>query len=68
LAQEHGLLSRQGSMINYTPLYRTAIYERASQRAWFVFPQLNAEVHKVTVIAISGLGNRKEKELINPFR
>jgi hypothetical protein len=66
-AREHGLISREGSMVTYTPLYRTAIYERASQSAWFVFPVLTTDIEKVTVIAISGLGNRKEKEVENPF-
>jgi hypothetical protein len=66
--QEHGLFPRQGGVVTYTPLYRSAIYERASERAWFVFPLLSGDVQKITVIAISGLGNRKEKELANPFR
>jgi hypothetical protein len=29
MTQEHGVLSHQGNMVTYTPLYRSAIYERA---------------------------------------
>ena len=63
LPQEHGVLSRQGSTVTYTPLYRSAIYERASERAWFTFPLLSADVKSFTVIAISGEGKQKEKQI-----
>jgi len=66
LPQEHGVVSRQGAMVTYTPLYRTAIYERASERAWFRFPVLSADVSAFTVVAISGEGKQKEKEVENP--
>jgi hypothetical protein len=61
LPQEHGVISRQGSMVTYTPLYRSAIYERASERAWFTFPALPIAVKTFTVTAISGEGKQKEK-------
>ena len=66
LPQEHGVISRQGSMITYTPLYRSAIYERASERAWFTFPALSPDVKSFVVTVISGEGKQKEKEINNP--
>ena len=66
LPQEHGVISRQGSMVTYTPLYRSAIYERASERAWFTFPVLPPAVKSFVVMAISGEGKQKEKEINNP--
>jgi hypothetical protein len=68
LPQEHGLVSRQGNEITYTPLYRSAIYERASERAWFTFPAFSTDVKTFTVIAISGEGKQKEKEIENTLR
>jgi hypothetical protein len=68
LPQEHGVVSRQGSIVTYTPLYRSAIYERASERAWFTFPALSNDMKTFTVIAISGEGKRKEKEVDNPIK
>jgi hypothetical protein len=68
MPQEHGVISRQGDLVAYTSLYRTALYERASERAWFTFPMLSAEVKTFTVIAISGEGKQKEKEIENPLR
>lgn len=68
LPQEHGVISGQGNSVTYTPLYRTAIYERASLRSWFSFPVFSPDTKTLTVIAISGDGNRKEKEIENPFR
>lgn len=62
LPQEHGIVSRQGNQISYTPLYRSALYERSSLRTWFVFPDIPAGA-SVKVIVISGAGKRKEKEL-----
>jgi hypothetical protein len=44
LPQEHGVVSRQGSTVTYTPLYRSALYERAAERAWFTFSALPADV------------------------
>ncbi len=55
-----------GGVVTYTPLYRTAIYERASQRAWFIFPAQASVVTTFMVTAISGEGNQKEKEVRNP--
>lgn len=66
LPQEHGVVSQQGGVVTYTPLYRTAIYERASQRAWFIFPAQASVVTTFMVTAISGEGNQKEKEVRNP--
>jgi len=66
LPQEHGLVSGQGSMVTYTPLYRSAIYERASERAWFTFPMLSTDIKTFVVTAISGDGKQKEKEVENP--
>jgi hypothetical protein len=68
LPQEHGVVSRQESMVTYTPLYRSAIYERASERAWFTFPALPIDVKTFTVTAISGEGKQKEREVENPVR
>jgi hypothetical protein len=68
LPQEHGVVSRQGNMVTYTPLYRSAIYERASERAWFTFSVLSADVSTFTVVAISGEGKQKEKEVENPVK
>jgi hypothetical protein len=68
LPQEHGVVSRQGNEITYTPLYRTAIYERASERAWFAFPAISSDVRTFTVVAISGQGKQKEKEIQIPFK
>ena len=68
LPQEHGMVSRQGNMVTYTPLYRSAIYERASQRAWFAFSALSSDVKTFTVTAISGEGKQKEKEVENPVK
>lgn len=68
LPQEHGVVSRQGNMVTYTPLYRSAIYERASERAWFTFPALSRDVRTFTVTAISGEGKQKEKEVENPVK
>jgi hypothetical protein len=68
LPQEHGVVSRQGNMVTYTPLYRSAIYERASERAWFTFPALSIDVKTFTVIAISGEGKQKEKDVDNPVK
>lgn len=68
LPQEHGVVSRQGSMVIYTPLYRSAIYERASERAWFTFHALSSDVKSFTVTAISGEGKQKEKEVENPLK
>ena len=47
-----------------SPMYRAAIYERASQRAWFTFPAMTESTF--TVIAISGDGKQKEKVMDNP--
>jgi hypothetical protein len=66
LPREHGLLS-PGPTVTYTPLYRTAIYERASQRAWFAFPEIPKDVKTITVVVISGEGKQKEKEISNPL-
>jgi hypothetical protein len=68
LPQEHGVVSRQGNIVTYTPLYRTAIYERASERAWFTFPALSSDVKTFTVTAISGEGKQREKEVENPVK
>jgi len=68
LPQEHGVVSRQGNTVTYTPLYRSAIYERASERAWFTFPALSGDVKTFTVIAISGEGKQKEKQIENPLK
>ena len=68
LPQEHGVVSRQGNTVTYTPLYRNAIYERASERAWFTFPALSGDVKTFTVIAISGEGKQKEKQIENPLK
>jgi len=68
LPQEHGVVSRQGNTVTYTPLYRSAIYERASERAWFTFPAMSSDVKTFTVIAISGEGKQKEKEVGNPAK
>ncbi len=68
LPQEHGIVSQQGNMVTYTPLYRSAIYERASERAWFTFPALSANVKTFTVTAISGEGKQREKEIENPLK
>lgn len=68
LPQEHGVLSRQGSQTTYTPLYQTAFYERASQRAWFAFPAQLPTVRTFTVTAISSEGKQKEKEIENPAK
>jgi hypothetical protein len=68
LPQEHGVVSRQGGQITYTPLYRSAIYERASERAWFTFPTLSPDVGTFTVVAISGDGKQKEKDVENPLK
>lgn len=67
LPQEHGILSRQGTTVTYTPLYQTAIYERASLRAWFAFPEIPRDVKTMTVVVISGDGKQKEKEIGNPL-
>ncbi len=68
LPQEHGVVSRQGNAVTYTPLYRSAIYERASERAWFTFPAVPADIKSFTVTAISGEGKQKEKEVSNPLK
>lgn len=68
LPQEHGVVSRQGNVVTYTPLYRSAIYERASERAWFTFPAVPADIKNFTVTAISGEGKQKEKEVSNPLK
>jgi hypothetical protein len=68
LPQEHGVISRQGQSITYTPLYRSAVYERASQRTWFEFPTPPAGTNKITIVAISGDGKQRRKEIANPFR
>jgi hypothetical protein len=67
LPQEHGVVSGQGNSVTYTPLYRTAIYERASLRAWFAFPAPSANVKTITIKAISGEGKSKQKEFENPL-
>jgi len=64
LPQEHGVISRQGSMVTYTPLYRSAIYERA----WFTFPAPPIDVKTFIITAISGEGRQKEKEVNNPLK
>lgn len=48
------------------PLYATALYERASLRSWFTFPAQSSSIKTLTVIAISGDGKQKEKEVDNP--
>lgn len=63
LPQEHGVITTQGNAVTYTPLYRSAVYERASQRAWFTFSNLPNGPERVTVTVISGSGKTKEKEL-----
>jgi len=68
LPQEHGVVSRQGNLVTYTPLYRSAIYERASERAWFTFPALPVDAKTFIVTAISGEGKQKEKEVENPLK
>jgi len=68
LPQEHGVISHQGTTVTYTPLYRSALYERASQRAWFTFPVVPRETKRFTVTVISGEGKQKEKEIDNPFQ
>ena len=65
LPQGHGVVSRRGNVVAYTPLYRSAIYERASERAWFTLPVISADVSTFTVVAISGEGKQKEKEVQN---
>ena len=62
LPQEHGVVSRNGPVVTYTPLYRTALYERASERTWFSYPAISRG-QKLAVIVISSDGNRKEKEI-----
>jgi Fe-S cluster biosynthesis and repair protein YggX len=62
LPQEHGIVSRQGGQVTYTPLYHSALYERESLRTWFVFPEIPSGA-SVKVIVISGDGKRKEKQL-----
>jgi hypothetical protein len=46
-------------MVTYTPLYRTAFYERAAERAWFTFPMLSANVRTFVVTAISGEASKR---------
>jgi hypothetical protein len=63
LPQEHGVITPQGNTVRYTPLYRSAIYERAPQRAWFTIVTLLNGSELVTVTVISASGKTKEKEL-----
>lgn len=63
LPQEHGLVTGQGNVLTYTPLYRSALYERASQRTWFMFPTLPDDAEHVIVTVISGSGKIKQKDL-----
>jgi hypothetical protein len=63
LPQEHGMITTRGNTVTYTPLYRSAIYERASQRAWFTFSGLPDSLERVIVTVVSGSGKTKEKDL-----
>jgi hypothetical protein len=68
LPQEHGIVSRQGNTLTYTPLYQSALYERASVRTWFEFSALPPGTEKLSVVAISGSGKQKTNEFVNPLR
>jgi hypothetical protein len=68
LPQQHGVVTKQGNAVTYTPLYQTAIYERSTLRSWFTFPQQPSTVKSFVVTAISGDGKQKEKEVPNPAK
>lgn len=60
LPVERGLVTRNGNMITYVPLYRSAFYERSSDRAWFEFSMPDKPV-SLSAIVIAGDGRQKEK-------
>lgn len=67
MPQEHGLVTSNGPLVTYTPLYRSAWYERDSLGTWFTFPELRDTQKGITVIVISGTGDRRDKEIENPL-
>ncbi len=60
LPVERGIATRNGNMVTYVPLYRSAFYERSSNRAWFKFSMPDKPV-SLSAIVIAGDGKQKEK-------
>lgn len=66
--QEPGIGGRQGNEASYVPLYRIAVYEKASQRAWYMYPAWSKSVSTLTINVTSGDGKSREKQAPNPLK
>lgn len=62
LPVERGIVAKSGNMVTYVPLYRSAFYERESDRAWFSF-HLADKPRTLSAIVIAGDGKKKEKTI-----
>ena len=58
---EHGLITNNGGLTSYTPLYESSIYDVARSRTWFSF-QLPATAKELRVTVISADGHEKSKD------
>lgn len=65
LPVERGIVTRNGNMVTYIPLYRSAFYERSSGRAWFEFSMLDKPV-SLSAVVIAGDGKQKQKQIRFP--
>ncbi len=61
LPSQTGIVSRNGSVVTYTPLFESALYDVARSRTWFSFHIPPDAVH-LTVTVISADGHEKHKE------
>lgn len=60
LPVERGIVTRNGNTVTYIPLYRSAFYERSSDRAWFEF-SMPDKPSSLSAVIIAGDGKQKEK-------
>lgn len=61
LPTEHGIVTNQGGLTSYTPLYQTAIYDVARSNTWFAFAVPDG-AGPIRVTVISADGHEKSKE------
>jgi hypothetical protein len=59
--RQTGVVTRSGSVVTYTPLYESALYDVARSRTWFSF-DIPPDSKQLTVTVISADGHEKYKE------
>ena len=63
LPRQTGIVSRHGGLVTYTPLYRTALYEKHGVSSWYTFRMPETLPTEITVVMIGGNDRKKEKKV-----